>query len=86
MIRERFFFRQTIATILADDPAHISAAKDGILSARQVLERYIARDPFFMETFEPYEPDSDEPVIKRMAKAARKAGVGPMAAVAGAIA
>jgi len=86
MIRERFFFRQTIATILAQEPAHIAAARNGILAARQVLERYIAQDPFFSATLEPYEPDSDEPVIVRMASAAGKAGVGPMAAVAGVIA
>jgi ApbE superfamily uncharacterized protein (UPF0280 family) len=86
MIRERFFFRETIATILGYETAHIVAAKEGILAARQVLERYIARDPFFLTTFEPYEPDSDETVILRMARAAGKAGVGPMAAVAGAIA
>ena len=86
MIRERFFFRETIATILADEPAYIGAAKRGILGARQALERYIARDPFFRTTFDPYEPDSDEPVIVRMAEAAKKASVGPMAAVAGTIA
>jgi len=86
MIRERFFFRETIATILADDAAHITAAKRGILAARQDLERYIARDPFFRTTFDPCEPESDEPVIRRMADAAKKASVGPMAAVAGAIA
>lgn len=86
MIREPFHFRETFATILADDPVHIGAAKAGMLAARQVLEAYIARDPFFVATFEPYEPDSDEPVITRMADAARNAGVGPMAAVAGTIA
>ncbi len=86
MIREPFHFRETFATILADDPAHIGAARAGMMTARQVLEAYIARDPFFVATFEPYEPDSDEPVITRMADAARKAGVGPMAAVAGTIA
>lgn len=86
MIRERFFFRETIATILADEPAHIGAAKEGILAARQALERYIAQDPFFQTTFEPYEPDSDEEILLRMALAAKKASVGPMAAVAGAIA
>jgi len=86
MIRERFFFRETIATILAQEPAHLAAAKNGMLAARQVLERYIARDPFFLATLEPYEPDSDEPLIARMAHAGKKAGVGPMAAVAGAIA
>jgi ApbE superfamily uncharacterized protein (UPF0280 family) len=86
MIREPFHFRETFATILADDPAHIAAAKAGILAARQVLEAYLARDPFFGATFDPYEPDSDEELILRMADATRKAGVGPMAAVAGAIA
>jgi ApbE superfamily uncharacterized protein (UPF0280 family) len=86
MIREPFHFRETFATILADDPAHAKAAKAGMMAARQVLEGYIARDPFFAATFDPYEPDSDEPVITRMAGAAFRAGVGPMAAVAGTIA
>jgi ApbE superfamily uncharacterized protein (UPF0280 family) len=86
MIREPFKFRETFAIILADDPAHVAAAKTGMLAARQVLEAYIARDPFFAATFDPYTPDSDELVITRMADATRKAGVGPMAAVAGTIA
>lgn len=86
MIRVPFRFRQTFATILADEPVHVEAAKAGILAARQDVEAYIARDPFFAATFDPYEPDSDETVIVRMAEATRKAGVGPMAAVAGAIA
>ncbi len=86
MIREPFRFRETIATILADDPAHVAAAKRGILDARQALESYIARDPFFASTFDPYTPDSDERIVVRMAGAGRRAGVGPMAAVAGAIA
>jgi hypothetical protein len=86
MIRVPFRFRETIATILADDPAHVAAAKSGILAARQELEAYIARDPFFASTFDPYTPDSDDLIIVRMADATRKAGVGPMAAVAGAIA
>jgi ApbE superfamily uncharacterized protein (UPF0280 family) len=86
MIRESFRFRETIATILADSPGHIRAAKSGMLEARQVLEAHIARDPFFQATFDPYVPDSDELIIIRMAESTRKAGVGPMAAVAGAIA
>ncbi|WP_321508713.1 UPF0280 family protein [uncultured Methanoregula sp.] len=86
MIRVPFHFRETFATILADDPDHAAAAKSGMLSARQDLEAYIASDPFFAATFDPYEPDSDAQIIRRMADATRKAGVGPMAAVAGAIA
>jgi hypothetical protein len=57
-----------------------------MLTARQALEAYIARDPFFLSTFNPYTPDSDEEIIVRMATATQTAGVGPMAAVAGAIA
>ena len=86
MIRESFRFRQTFATILADDPKHVVAAKAGMIQARQILEAQIARDPFFQITFDPYIPDSGESIIRRMAEASKKAGVGPMAAVAGAIA
>jgi ApbE superfamily uncharacterized protein (UPF0280 family) len=86
MIREHFQFRETIATILADDPAHVAAAKEGILDARQELEAYIARDPFFAITYDPYQPQDGGKVVTRMADAARRAGVGPMAAVAGTIA
>jgi hypothetical protein len=86
MIREPFRFRETIATILADEPTHVTAAKNGMIAARQALEAYIARDPFFAVTFDPYIPHSDELVVVRMADAGRRAGVGPMAAVAGAIA
>jgi ApbE superfamily uncharacterized protein (UPF0280 family) len=86
MIREPFRFRETFAAILADTPAHVAAAKEGMISARQVLEGYIARDPFFASTFSPYVPDTDEPLILHMAAAAADAGVGPMATVAGAVA
>ena len=37
MIREPFRFRETFATILADEPEHVAAAKRGMLEARQVL-------------------------------------------------
>ena len=45
------------------------------------------RQPVFASTFRPYEVPDDAPrVVKVMADAARRAGVGPMAAVAGALA
>ena len=86
MIRHHFELRETITTILAEEQSHIEAAVDGIIKARQAVERCIAADPFFGATFEPYTPESDDLVVKRMVTAAKKAGVGPMAAVAGAIA
>ena len=86
MIRHRFHLRETIATILADEERHVKAAREGMIRARQDLEHYISGDPFFLTTFEPYRIDSGIPVVDRMSDASVPAGVGPMAAVAGAIA
>lgn len=86
MIREHFEFRQTIATILADDPRHVNAAKSGMLVARHEVERQNAGDPYFSTTLEPYTPQNPTEIPASMARAAAEAGVGPMAAVAGAIA
>jgi ApbE superfamily uncharacterized protein (UPF0280 family) len=86
MIREHFQYRSTITTILADEPYHIQIAKEAMVGARQELERFIAEDPFFRVTFEPYFPASESRIVRRMTRAAAEAGVGPMAAVAGSIA
>jgi hypothetical protein len=86
MIRSRFHFRETIATILADEEAHVQAAREGLMQARHELEHYISGDPFFMTTLEPYDVHSGSLVVDRMAAAGVSAGVGPMAAVAGTIA
>ena len=86
MIRPRFHLRETIATILADEEQHVKAAREGMIRARQELEHYISGDPFFLTTFEPYRIDSGITVVDRMSDASVPAGVGPMAAVAGAIA
>lgn len=54
---------------------------------RSGVEKYIAIHPTFAATLEPFTVDEDAPsLVKEMADAARQAGVGPMAAVAGAIA
>lgn len=54
---------------------------------RQLLEDYIAKDPFFRETLNPYLVSPEAPALAReMARAGNIAGVGPMAAVAGAFA
>jgi len=58
-----------------------------IVRQRRILEDYIARHPRFQTSFEPVELLCDAPEIaQRMARAARLVGVGPMAAVAGAMA
>jgi ApbE superfamily uncharacterized protein (UPF0280 family) len=54
---------------------------------RSELEQYIISHPVFTVSLEPLSVEKDAPpLVKEMAEAARKAGVGPMAAVAGAIA
>ncbi|MDT8301003.1 MAG: UPF0280 family protein [Sedimentisphaerales bacterium] len=63
------------------------AVTEEIINQRRILEDYIESHPAFRDSFEPIELLSDAPeVAKRMARAAFLVGVGPMAAVAGAMA
>jgi ApbE superfamily uncharacterized protein (UPF0280 family) len=58
-----------------------------VLKYRQQLEGYIERHPSFLTSLEPLAVGSDAPrIVTEMAEATKKVGVGPMAAVAGAIA
>jgi uncharacterized protein len=86
IVREHFELRETAVTIVADE-RFVPEAKRSIFESRHVLEHFIAEDPFFRSTLEPYDEDEDAPpLIARMCDAARAANVGPMAAVAGAVA
>ena len=54
---------------------------------RTSLEKYIERHPLFLTTLEPYHAEAEAPaIVKEMAKASWVTGIGPMSAVAGAIA
>jgi ApbE superfamily uncharacterized protein (UPF0280 family) len=58
-----------------------------VLKYRQLLEKYIERHPLFLTSLEPVAAGDDAPqIVAEMAESARKVGIGPMAAVAGAIA
>jgi len=60
-------------------------AIDSITLERHRLELYIKKHPEFLITLKPYNCEWDAPlIVKRMCRAAELAGVGPMAAVAGA--
>jgi len=64
-----------------------SKAHQLVVKYRRMLEEYIERHPSFITSLEPVAVASDAPpLVTEMAEAAQKAGVGPMAAVAGAIA
>lgn len=63
------------------------AAKEAVVTQRGYLENYILRHPGFVHALTPWPEDSLAPVIVReMIQAGQKAQVGPMAAVAGAMA
>ncbi len=58
-----------------------------VIQERQQLEAYIAGHPDFLTTLAPWPADPFAPaVVREMIEAAAAAGVGPMAAVAGALA
>lgn len=62
-------------------------ARKSILKYRGMLKKYISTHPLFLTTLEPVAAETEAPVIvQAMAQAGEQALVGPMAAVAGAIA
>jgi hypothetical protein len=62
-------------------------ALDVVIKQRALLEAYIERHPGFVTALEPFALGIDAPlIVKEMAEASAQVGVGPMAAVAGAIA
>jgi ApbE superfamily uncharacterized protein (UPF0280 family) len=65
----------------------ISYARPALLNLREQIEDYIYFHPLFESTLIPYPQDNDAPeIIKAMIQAAILCRVGPMAAIAGAIA
>ena len=64
-----------------------SKAERLVSKYRTILERYIERNPLFLTSLGPLSIENDTPdIVRVMMESAKKAGVGPMASVAGAIA
>ena len=62
-------------------------ARELVYEVREQIESYIDRNPLFLHTLVPVEEDLYAPVVVReMISAGKRVGVGPMAAVAGAVA
>ena len=84
----------SFSVVVKETDLHIRARSDlsaEALSATQRyrtdLESYIKSHPIFLTTLKPFEVEQNAPpIVKEMADATREVGVGPMAAVAGAIA
>lgn len=86
LFKENFTLKETQCTIISDKQKAIQTAIESIKRNRQELEIYIRANPKFLYTLKPISSPEKPLVAKLMALAAEKAGVGPMAAVAGAIA
>ena len=73
--------------IETDTPEAIDLAFSAIRSHREQLLAYIAQHEEFLHSFSPVEVGNNAPpIVHAMAHAAKIANVGPMAAVAGALA
>ena len=78
--------QETDLYILAQSRLEDEALRS-ILNHRYQLETYIREHPSFLHAFAPLPPDPHAPpIVRGMLRAAERAGVGPMAAVAGAFA
>ena len=84
--KEAFTLKESQCTVVSDQQAGIEGAKESIRRNRQELELYVRANPKFLYTLTPIAAPEKPLVAKMMAEAAQKADVGPMAAVAGAIA
>jgi uncharacterized protein len=84
----------TFSVMVEETDCYISAgtnleskARKSIHKYRSILKKYISTHPLFLTTLKPIPVEADAPrIVRFMAEAAEKASVGPMAAVAGAIA
>jgi uncharacterized protein len=86
LFKENFSLKETQCSILSDRQQAIQAAIESIRRNRQELELYVRANPKFLYTLEPIVAPEKPLVANLMAIAAQKAAVGPMAAVAGALA
>ena len=78
--------KETDLSVHADHPLE-SDTRELVLRQRGIIEAYIRQYPDFATTLRPWRCHGPAPpIIRDMVEAAEKADVGPMAAVAGAIA
>ncbi|MFH1981382.1 MAG: UPF0280 family protein [Pseudomonadota bacterium] len=86
LVAFRVVVRET--DLLIQAPRDVSVpARESVVRHRGYIESYIARHPAFATTLVPWRDPSPQPaILRRMIAAGEAAGVGPMAAVAGALA
>jgi len=86
LVKTAVSYKETDLCIMAERVVKEEALVS-IRRYRDEIEGYIKQDPIFKESLKPIKLKGDPPaIVEKMAKAANLAHVGPMAAVAGAIA
>jgi ApbE superfamily uncharacterized protein (UPF0280 family) len=79
--------KETDLQILTDKPLDKNFVKERIRLYRWNIENYIDRDRRFLVALKPIAVELNAPlIVKQMAEQSKKANVGPLAAVAGAVA
>jgi len=86
LFKQAFRLKESNCTIISDKESAIEKAISSIKHHRKQLEEYIQKHLQFLHSFEPVAVDDGPEVVRLMALASAKAGVGPMAAVAGVLA
>lgn len=83
----RIAVKETDLLILTDKTIDKDFVEQKIRVYRQDIENYITKDRRFLTSLKPIEIELNaRPIVKEMSEAAKIANVGPMAAVAGAVA
>lgn len=79
--------QETDLQIFTDRPLDKDFLKERVYLYRRQIKDYISKDKRFLTSLKPIEVELHAPsIVKDMAQSAKKASVGPMAAVAGALA
>ncbi len=87
LYQEKVCVKETDLQIFTDKPLDKEFVKERVNLYRSQIEGYIAKDRRFLTSLKPIAVELNAPeIVRDMARSAKKAQVGPMAAVAGAIA
>ncbi len=78
--------KESNLTIISESKKAILRAKKTFYHHRKILEKFVALNDEFLTSFSPVKTDSEYEVIQLMSEAGYICNVGPMAAVAGALA
>jgi ApbE superfamily uncharacterized protein (UPF0280 family) len=86
LYRRNYHFRETKGTIISDKRSSLDVAESSIQKNRKELEEYLNTDLKFKYSLQPIDVINAPNIANLMANVGKKAGVGPMAAVAGVLA